>query len=136
MADIEKNPGFIPEMKNPWKTIRELSATGFPGTMVLNIIRESQPQTFTSLKKKTALPKGTLKDILDKLINSKLVAQEAGDITLTNYAVVLLGVFDNLNNEMRKMLIEEGMSSKELARMADDGSLVKVLLQRVLKSKQ
>lgn len=88
-----------------WETIRELSAIGYPGMMTLNILRENQPQTFSGLKKKTALPKGMLRKILDQLSNNKLVIEEAGDIALTNYGVIILGVLDKLLED-KKFLIE------------------------------
>lgn len=98
------------ETEELWAAIRYLS--GFSRMMVINIIRENQPLAFTALKKKTALPKENLKDILKGLGEHHLVIQKAGDIQLTIWGEALLGALDKILKD-EKLLMELAQKMKE-----------------------
>jgi predicted transcriptional regulator len=98
------------EKEELWAAIRYLSE--FSRMMVINIIRENQPLAFTALKKKTAMPKEILENILKGLSEHHLIIKEAGDIQLTIWGDALLGALDKLLKD-EKLLTELAQKMKE-----------------------
>jgi hypothetical protein len=109
------------------------------GTDLLNELRKNEQRgmkwvAVSDLNKQIIWPEKELKDILDGLMCRGLVCttEKGGEFSLTIYGSALLLTFDRLNDEICKMLREEGVSAKEMARMTEAGFLHRVLARRAL----
>jgi DNA-binding HxlR family transcriptional regulator len=123
-------------MAETWEAIRYLS--NHEAAMFIFWMLENKRGwvPFYDLQKSTNVP---IENILRDMMALTLVARQSGGgrdkYSLTNYGDALSSIFREMEIQIVKMM-KEGVSSKDMAQMAQEGELHRLLLQRSLKEKK